>query len=357
MRPSLSPPGAGRPRRPISTSVSYTDGLQQFLERRRQRFVAGFGAQCDAICASIDRMAADGTSVSVGKLRQLAYRLGALARTVGFSTISARASELEGLLTNATLQGFDTMQARQIADALSDALADDLAATPRTTASDPVEDAAPTRPVLRVLIVDDHAMLRGGLKALLADAFPGAAFGEASDGREAFDQLRGHHWDVALLDISLPGRNGLDLLKDITSEWPKLHTLVLSGHKEDQLAVRALKAGAKGYLTKECAPDELVRAVRKISGGGRYVSAALAEQLASETRKDRARTPHEALSDREYEVMCLMATGKTVTAIAAELSLSVKTISTYRSRILEKLGVKNSAEVVQYALRNGLVPC
>jgi len=357
MRPLLSPSGAGRARRPLSPSATYTDGLQHFLERRRQRFVSAFGSHRDAICAELDRIASGGPRVSTAKLRQLAHRVGALARTVGFSTISLRAAELERLAVRAAIEGFDVMEARRIASALPDALAEDLGGTGSTAVSAPLDAAPSVHPAVRILIVDDHAMMRSGLKALLSDAFPGATFGEASDGAGAFEQLRAQQWDVALLDVSLPGRSGLDLLKDVTSHWPRIHTLVLSGHKEDQLALRAIKAGARGYLTKECAPDELVRAVRKIMGGGRYVSATLAEQLASEARNDLKRAPHEMLSDREYEVMCLIAAGKTVTAIAAEMSLSVKTISTYRARLLEKLHLKNSAEIVHYALRNGLVPC
>jgi two-component system, NarL family, invasion response regulator UvrY len=209
--------------------------------------------------------------------------------------------------------------------------------------------------MMRVLIVDDHAILRRGLRALISDAFRDAAFGEASNAEQALEQLGKKEWDVALLDITLPGKSGLDLLKELKAAWPKLRVLVLSVHPEDQFAVRALKAGAEGYMTKESAPEELVSAVRKILAGGRYVSSTLAERLASSVRKDFTRTPHETLSDREYEVMCRIASGRTVTDIAGELSLSVKTISTYRTRILEKLGAKNSAEITQYAIRNGLV--
>jgi two-component system invasion response regulator UvrY len=206
-----------------------------------------------------------------------------------------------------------------------------------------------------VLIVDDHAIVRRGLRALLADEFRGAAFGEAPDARRAVEQLRKTHWDLALLDITLPGKSGLDLLKELKAEWPMLPVLVLSGHAEDQFAVRALKAGAGGYMTKDSAPEELTRAVHKILAGGRYVSPALAEKLAFGVTRDLSRTPHEMLSDREYEVMYRIGSGKTVTEIAGELSLSAKTISTYRARVLEKLGVKNSSAIVQYAIRNGLV--
>jgi len=209
--------------------------------------------------------------------------------------------------------------------------------------------------MIRVLIVDDHAILRRGLRALLSDEFHGAAFGEASNARQALEQLRKEKWDVALLDITLPGKSGLDLLKEFKAARPKLPVLILSAHAEDQFAVRALKAGAGGYMTKESAPEELAKAIRKVLAGGQYVSPALAEKLALRVRKDIALTPHETLSDREYEVMSHIASGKTVTEIAGELSLSPKTISTYRARVLEKLGVKNSAEIAQYAIRNGLV--
>ena len=209
--------------------------------------------------------------------------------------------------------------------------------------------------MIRVLIVDDHAILRRGLRALLSDEFHGAAFGEAADAVEALEQLRKKEWDVALLDMTMPGKSGLDLLKEIKVEWPKLPVLVLSGHSEDQFAIRVLKAGGAGYMTKESAPEELAKAIHKILAGGRYVSPALAEKLALGVKKDLTRTPHETLSDREYEVMSRIASGKTVTEIAEELSLSAKTISTYRARVLEKLGVKNSAEIAQYAIRNGLV--
>jgi DNA-binding NarL/FixJ family response regulator len=209
--------------------------------------------------------------------------------------------------------------------------------------------------MMRVLIVDDHAIVRRGLRELLSDEFREAAFGEASDARQALELLRKKEWDVATLDIALPGKSGLDLLKELKAEWPGLPVLVLSAHPEDQFAVRALKAGAGGYMTKESAPEELAKAIRKVLGGGRYVSPALAEKLAMGVTKDLTSTPHETLSDREYDVMSRIASGKTVTEIAEELSLSPKTVSTYRSRVLLKLGVKNSAEIVQYAIHNGLV--
>ncbi len=176
--------------------------------------------------------------------------------------------------------------------------------------------------MIRVLIVDDHAILRRGLRMLLSYDLKGASFGEASDALQALEQLRKKEWDVALIDIALPGKNGLDLLKELKAEWPKLPVLILSGHPEDQFAVRALKAGAGGYMTKESAPEELVNAIRKVLAGGRYISPSMAERLASMIGKEFTPTPHETLSDREYQVMCLMASGKSVTAIAGELSLS-----------------------------------
>ena len=209
--------------------------------------------------------------------------------------------------------------------------------------------------MIRVLIVDDHAVVRRGLRELLSDEFRGAAFGEASTAQQALEQISKKEWDVALLDITLPGRSGLDLLKEVKAARPRLPVLVLSVHPEDQFAVRVLKAGAEGYLTKESAPEELVNAIRKILAGGQYVSPTLAEKLALGLRKDSTRAPHETLSDREYEIMCCIASGKTVTEIARELSLSPKTISTYRARLLEKLRVKNNAEIIRYAIRNGLV--
>jgi two-component system invasion response regulator UvrY len=209
--------------------------------------------------------------------------------------------------------------------------------------------------MIRVLIVDDHAIFRRGLKALLFDEFAGVRCGEASDAEQALHQLGKKEWDLALLDVTLPGKSGLDLLGELKAARPRLPVLVLSVHPEDQFAVRVLKAGAEGYMTKESAPEELVKAIRKILAGGRYVSPSLAERLALNVRTDLTRTPHETLSDRQYEIMCRIASGKTVTEIAGELSLSVKTVSTHRARILEKLGLKTSAQITRYAIRNNLV--
>ena len=291
------------------------------------------------------------------QLRKLTHRLGTLARIAGFTTVADCAIELERAVSSSATRLFDAVLAREMVEGLQDALATDLASFNRpapTSASVDRIDYVPAT-TLRILIVDDHAMLRGGLRALLADGFSGVSFGEAHDGAAALVQLRGGNFDILLLDVSLPGRNGLDLLKEVKAEWPRLPVLVLSGHREDELALRALKAGAAGYLTKASAPEELVRAVRKILNGGRYVSETLAEQLAVEAGTDVARRPHDGLSDREYDVMCRIASGKTVSEIADEMSLSVKTISTYRMRVLQKLRLRNNAEIVQYALRSRLV--
>ena len=169
------------------------------------------------------------------------------------------------------------------------------------------------------------------------------------------NKVRASYYDVILLDITMPGRDGVDILRQLKSERPGLPVLILSIHPEEQYAVRALRAGASGYLTKESAPDELVAAIRKVSMGGKYVSSSLAEKLASDLKNNSAQLPHQSLSDREYQVMCMIASGKTVTEIAEELSLSVKTISTYRSRILEKMKMKSNAELTSYAIRNRLV--
>lgn len=208
---------------------------------------------------------------------------------------------------------------------------------------------------MRALVVDDHAVVRRGLIEIMMEAFPSAVFGEAESAAATLRQLREHDWDVLLLDITMPGRSGLDVLKELKASSPHTPALVLSMHPEDQYAVRALKAGAAGYLTKESAPDELVRAIRKVLSGGKYVSDSLAERLAFDLQEDARERPHEKLSDREHEVMRLIASGKTVTQIAKELSLSVKTISTYRSRILEKMRMKTNAEIVYYAIEHGLI--
>jgi two-component system invasion response regulator UvrY len=334
--------------------------FQQGLDEMRQRFVATFVAQCDSIRILVDKVAESDPPGPVAALTQITHRLSGLAGTIGFPTISARASDLETLVAGVSGRAaFDASAARNAVDAIRNALARDRAkvSTARGAKIIIAEEQSDQRtvPFIRVLIVDDHAMVRLGLRALLSDEFRGAAFGEAADAPQAVEQLRKKEWDVALLDITLPGKGGLELLKELKAEWPRLPVLVLSGHKEDEFALRVLKAGAGGYVTKEGAPDELAKAVRKVLAGGRYVSPGLAEKLALGVNKDLTRTPHETLSDREYDVMSRIASGETVTEIAGELSLSAKTISTHRAHVLEKLGVKNNAQIVQYAIRNGLV--
>jgi len=208
---------------------------------------------------------------------------------------------------------------------------------------------------LRILIADDHAVVRRGLKQILADEFKRADFGETRNAHEAIERIRKENWDAVVLDITMPGRSGLDALKEIKEAKPRLPVLVLSMHPEDQFAVRVLKSGASGYLTKESAPEELVGAIKKVLAGGRYVSSALAEKMASYLAIDTPNAPHEELSDREFAVLRMIASGKTVSQVADELSLSVKTVSTYRTRILEKMGMKSSAELTHYAFKYSLV--
>ncbi len=209
---------------------------------------------------------------------------------------------------------------------------------------------------MRVLIADDHPVVRSGLEQILADAFDEIEVGEATDAEKAIELVDREEWDVVILDISMPGRSGLDALKEIKKAKPALPVLVLSVHPEDQFATRALKAGASGYMTKESAPEELVNAIHKVLAGGKYVSASLAEKLAEDLERDREGVPaHQRLSDREYEVLLLIASGRTITEIADKLSLSVKTISTYRARILEKTKLTSNADLVRYAIAHGLV--
>jgi two-component system, NarL family, invasion response regulator UvrY len=209
--------------------------------------------------------------------------------------------------------------------------------------------------MIKILVADDHAIVREGLKQIVADTSDMVVAGEAVDGQEVLDKVRKEDWDLILLDISMPGRGGIDVLKDLKIEKPKLPVLVLSMYPEEQYAIRALKAGAAGYLTKESAPEELIEAIRKVSRGGKYISASLAESLVSHVGTNSEKPLQETLSDREYQVMLMIASGKTVTEIASELSLSVKTISTNRVRALRKMGMKNSAEITYYAIKHGLV--
>ncbi len=203
--------------------------------------------------------------------------------------------------------------------------------------------------------MDDHAVVRQGLRHILADEFRRAEFGEARNATEALNRVWKEKWDTVVLDITMPGRSGFEVLREVKRAKPKLPVLVLSMHPEDQFAVRVLKSGASGYMNKESAPDELVGAIKKILAGGRYVSPALAEKMASYLAVDTKKPPHERLSDREFQVMRLIAKGKTVREIAEENFLSVKTVRTYRQRILEKTGMKRNAELTRYAIENHLM--
>jgi DNA-binding NarL/FixJ family response regulator len=207
----------------------------------------------------------------------------------------------------------------------------------------------------RILIIDDHEIVRDGLKKILIEQRDNRIFGEASSAPEALRLVAEQDWDLVVLDLSLGGRSGLEVLKELKQIRPRLPVLILSMHSEEQYARRAFKAGAAGYITKDSPRAELVRAINKVVEGGRYVSHALAEELVIDLERGSDRPPHETLSDREFEVMRLIASGKTVGEIAAILSLSDKTISTYRARILEKTGMKTNAELTHYAIRNKLV--
>ena len=208
---------------------------------------------------------------------------------------------------------------------------------------------------MRILLADDHTVVRRGLIQILAKEFNTADFGEASNAQEALELLRKQNWDVVVLDITMPGRSGLEIMREIRTLRPKLPVLVLSVHPESQFAVRVLKLGAAGYITKESAAEELVGAVNKVLGGSRYVSASLAQTLAINLSSDTVTPPQELLSDREFQVLRLIASGRIVSQIARELALSVKTISTYRSRILQKMGLRNNAELMHYAMQHQLV--
>jgi len=208
---------------------------------------------------------------------------------------------------------------------------------------------APTK----ILVTDDHAVLREGIMRIIAMRLSNITFGEASNATEALEKVWAEKWDLILLDITMPGRSGLDILQQIRQAQPDTPVLVLSMHSEDQFAVRVLKAGAAGYLTKTSDPNELIGAVQKILSGGHYISASLSEKLAASLRQNN-KPPQELLSDREFQVMRMISSGKTLKEIAYELSLSVKTISTYRTRILEKMGMRTNAELMHYAIEHGL---
>lgn len=207
----------------------------------------------------------------------------------------------------------------------------------------------------RILIVDDHPIVRDGLKQILADTEDFVVGAEAGNADEALALVRESDWDLVVLDITLPGRTGLDLLRDLRRERPLLPVLMLSIHPEDELGVRAVKAGASGYLCKGCASDDLVHAIRLMVSGNKYVSRSLADRLIEEIQRDTSKPPHETLSAREYEVMSLIASGKSMKEIGAALSLGKSTVSTYRLRVLDKLNAKSNAEITRYALQHGLL--
>ena len=209
--------------------------------------------------------------------------------------------------------------------------------------------------MIRILIADDHTLIREGFKKILGEERDLTIAKEARTGHEALHHATKEKLDIVLLDISLPDKSGLDVLKELKALQPKLPVLMLSMYPEDRFAVRAIRAGAAGYITKESASEELVLAIRKIVAGGRYISQALAEKLASDLQAPSSKARHETLSDREYEILCALASGKKVSQIAEQLHLSVKTVSTYRARILEKMDMKTNAELIHYAITNKLV--
>jgi DNA-binding NarL/FixJ family response regulator len=207
----------------------------------------------------------------------------------------------------------------------------------------------------KILVVDDHPLVRKGIAEVLAEELNSSVIGEASNSAEAMNAVWNDTWDLVLLDISLPGRGGLELLSEIRTARPKLPVLILSAHPENQFATRVLKAGASGYLTKASPSHILLGAVRQILAGGKFISQAAAELLAMELNTDSSRPVHQQLSDREYDVMIRIARGQSVSEIGDTLSLSVKTVSTYRARVLQKMGLKSNADLIHYALRNSLV--
>ena len=209
--------------------------------------------------------------------------------------------------------------------------------------------------MVRILIVDDHPILRRGLKAILVGELEGTSCGEAGNAQQVLSEVQTHDWDLVILDLTMPGRSGLDILGDLRRLRPKLPVLFLSMHPEDQLGKRVLKAGAAGYMNKESAPEELIKAVRKVLEGSVYVSPGLAVLLASDLRETAGRPIHETLSEREFEVLRMIASGKSVTEIALELRVSVPTISTHRAHILEKMNMTTTAALISYAVHNRLV--
>ena len=208
---------------------------------------------------------------------------------------------------------------------------------------------------MHILLADDHAVVRHGVKQILAEAFPLASFGEAPSVPELLDLVRSARWDVIVLDLTMQGENSLEALKQIKHDHPKLPVLILSMYPADQYALRTIRAGAAGYLNKESAPEELVQAILQVRKGGQYISASVADELVLHARQSSNLPLHKQLSDREYQVLCLIASGKELKEISAELSLSAKTVSTYRARLLDKMNMKTNAELTHYAIVNGLV--
>lgn len=209
--------------------------------------------------------------------------------------------------------------------------------------------------MINILIADDHAIVREGLKQILSEEDDILVTGEAGDAAELFQLLQYNSYDLIVLDINMPGKTGLEALKEIKLMYHGLPVLILSMYSEDQYGLRAIKAGASGYLKKVSAPDELVKAIKKIIGGGKYISASLAESLADNFGMDYRSAPHETLSDREYDVLCKIAAGQTADSIAEELSISVHTVYSYRNRILEKMNMKSNVELTRYAIKNKLL--
>jgi len=209
--------------------------------------------------------------------------------------------------------------------------------------------------MLRILIADDHAIIRKGLKQILLEEYPSAIIEEVNDAEGVIKKTISHEWDIIICDLSMPGRSGLDVVQQVKQNFPKLPVLILSIHPEEQYAIRVLRAGAAGYLSKDAATEELVKAVQRVLQGRKYVSSAIAEKMAAELDQDTSRPPHEVLSDREFDVFKMIASGKTVSEIAEQLTLSITTVSTYRARILVKMNMKTNAELTRYGLENKLI--
>ncbi|HYF29617.1 MAG TPA: response regulator transcription factor [Chitinophagaceae bacterium] len=209
--------------------------------------------------------------------------------------------------------------------------------------------------MLRILIADDHAIIRKGLKQILLEAYPAAIIEEANDAEAVIKRTLTAEWDIIICDLSMPGRSGLDVVQHVKHNFPKLPVLILSIHPEEQYAIRALKSGAAGYLSKDAATDELVKAVQRVLQGRKYISSFLAEKMASELDHDSTKPSHQLLSDREFHVFKLIAEGRAVSEIAEQLSLSITTVSTYRSRILAKMDMRTNADLIRYALENNLI--